>query len=633
MCGLAGVVEPGGLSRRALVRRMNDAIIHRGPDEGGYFEDAQVAMGMRRLSIQDVAHGHQPTKSEDGSIVVMLNGEIYNVAELQNLVTSRGHKLVSHSDTEVIPHLYEEFGLDFVTHLRGMFAISLWDSSTQRFVLARDRLGVKPLYFWPREQSLSYASELKALLVDERLDRTADPVAINHYLSYTYVPAPLSAVSGVHKLEPGHILVWQNGQVKTHRYWQLDYAPSGKQDPRSDKELVAELREQLIESVKLRMISERPVGAFLSGGLDSSAVVGAMREAGVTDIKTFSIGFEEEKFNELPYARKVAERFQTDHHELIVKPEASDIVPRIATMFDEPYADSSAIPSWYLAEMASQHVVVALNGDGGDEALGGYQRYTISMKAPQIRIPNSIAGAMQRSGALLRKHGHRGVPFRKAATAALVFGETTPGRRYARFASYLREEEKLALATPEFAETVHNHDSYDIVDEIWKQYGYTDLPNRLMATDTLSYLPGDLLPKVDITTMNVSLEARSPFLDHRLMEWAAAIPGDRKIKNGSAKHLLKLALEGWIDHDLIHRSKMGFGIPLADWLRGPLRDLTYDTLTDQTAISRGYFDANAVRSLIDTHMAGEDRFTHVYALLMLELWHREVLETPIGATA
>jgi asparagine synthase (glutamine-hydrolysing) len=629
MCGLAGVVEPGGLSRRDLVRRMNDAIIHRGPDEDGYFEDEQVAMGMRRLSIQDVAHGHQPTKSEDGSVVVMLNGEIYNVAELQDLVTSRGHKLASHSDTEVIPHLYEEFGLDFVTHLRGMFAISLWDSSTQRFVLVRDRLGVKPLYFWPREQSLSYASELKALLVDERLDRTADPVAINHYLSYTYVPAPLSAVSGVHKLEPGHMLVWQNGQVATHRYWQLNYAPSGKQDPRSDEELVAELRERLIESVELRMISERPVGAFLSGGLDSSAVVGAMREAGVTDIKTFSIGFEEEKFNELPYARQVAERFQTDHHELIVKPEASDIVPLIATMFDEPYADSSAIPSWYLAEMARQHVVVALNGDGGDEALGGYQRYTISMKAPQVQIPSFMASAMQKGGAQLRRHASRAKPIDKASKAALAFAESTPGRRYARFVSYFREEEKLALTSPEFSSVVSGYDSYDIIEQIWNDHVDTDLINRLLATDTYSYLTGDLLPKVDITTMNVSLEARSPFLDHTFMEWAASIPGNRKIHRGSAKHLLKLALNEWLDEKLIHRTKMGFGIPLADWLRGPLRDLTYDVLTDQTAQSRGYFNQSAVRALLDSHMAGEDRYTHVYSLLMLELWHRQVLEQPI----
>lgn len=633
MCGLAGAVEQGGLSRRDLVRRMNDAIIHRGPDEDGYFEDEQVAMGMRRLSIQDVAHGHQPTKSEDGSIIVMLNGEIYNVAELQDLVSSRGHKLASHSDSEVIPHLYEEFGLDFVTHLRGMFAISLWDSSNQRFVLVRDRLGVKPLYFWPRGHSLSYASELKALLVDERLKRTADPIAINHYLSYTYVPAPLSAVSRVHKLEPGHMLVWQDGQAKSHRYWHLDFAPDGKVDTRSDADLAMELRERLIESVKIRMISERPVGAFLSGGLDSSAVVGAMRAAGVADIKTFSIGFEEEKFNELPYARQVAERFHTDHHELVVKPEASDIVPRIATMFDEPYADSSAIPSWYLAEMARQHVVVALNGDGGDEALGGYQRYTISMKTPQTRIPGMLARSMQRSGAHLRKHASRAKPIDKASKVALAFAESTPGRRYARFVSYFREEEKLALTTPEFSRVVSCHDSYGIIDQIWNDHGDTDLINRLLATDTYSYLPGDLLPKVDITTMSVSLEARSPFLDHSFMEWAASIPGDRKIQRGSAKHLLKLALNEWLDEKLIHRTKMGFGIPLADWLRGPLRDLTYDVLTDQTAQSREYFNQSAVRTLIDSHMSGEDRYTHVYSLLMLELWHRQVLDQPVvGAT-
>ncbi|HMU37370.1 MAG TPA: asparagine synthase C-terminal domain-containing protein, partial [Marmoricola sp.] len=329
-----------------------------------------------------------------------------------------------------------------------------------------------------------------------------------------------------------------------------------------------------MDAVKVRMISERPVGAFLSGGLDSSAVVAAMRHAGVDDIKTFSIGFDEDEYNELPHARRVAERYETDHHELIVRMDVTDIVPRLATMYDEPYADSSAIPTWYLSEMTRKEVVVALNGDGGDEALAGYQWHAITSRAPQFRFPSPVASLLQGVGAGLRRHSDRSRVIDKASKAALMMAETTGARRYARFVSYLRHEDKLQLATDSFAHVVRSSDSLNIIEEVWNDHLDTDLINRLLAVDTSTYLPGDLNVKVDIATMSVSLEARSPFLDHQFMEWAASIPGDRKLKPGSTKHLLKLALEGWIDDDLIHRTKRGFGIPQADWLRGPLRELT-----------------------------------------------------------
>ncbi len=367
----SGLLEAQTCERAALLPAINERIVHRGPDEQGVYEDGFIAMGMRRLSIQDVAHGHQPSRSEDGTVVAMLNGEIYNVAELRRMLIGRGHQLASDGDTELIPHLYEEFGVDFVHHLRGMFAIALWDLPRRRLVLVRDRLGKKPLYYRSHPGGLAYASELKSVLVDPRVERRPDLVAINHYLTYQYVPAPWAAVEGVQKLPPGHLLVVEGGQPHLRRYWNLQYAPAGTDSPQTDDELAEILRERLIESVRLRMIGERPVGAFLSGGLDSSSVVAAMRRAGVSDIRTFSIGFENEKFNELPHARRVAERYETEHHELVVNPDVADLLPKLSRMFDEPFSDSSAIPSWYLAEMTRRDVVVALNGDGGDEALGG----------------------------------------------------------------------------------------------------------------------------------------------------------------------------------------------------------------------------------------------------------------------
>ena len=628
MCGLVGLLESQDDARSALVRRMNATITHRGPDEDGYFDDPDIEMGVRRLSIQDVVHGHQPRFSEDDSIVAMMNGEIYNTSELRQLLPSRGHQVVGTGDTELLPHLYEEFGLDFVQHLHGMFAIALWDKRLKRLVLVRDRLGKKPLYYWLRDGKISWASELKALLADPRLPRRPDLTAINHYLSFKYVPAPLSAVENVNKLPPAHMLVMADGGVKIHRYWRLNYAPQGVELAKTDADLTEELRANLIDAVKVRMISERPVGAFLSGGLDSSAVVAAMRHAGVDDIKTFSIGFDEDEYNELPHARRVAERYETDHHELIVRMDVTDIVPRLATMYDEPYADSSAIPTWYLSEMTRKEVVVALNGDGGDEALAGYQWHAITSRAPQVRFPTPVASLLQRVGAGLRHHSDRSRFIDKASKAALMMAEATGARRYARFVSYLRQEDKLQLATDNFAQVVRSSDSLNIIEEVWNDHLGTDLVNRLLAVDTSTYLPGDLNVKVDIATMSVSLEARSPFLDQQFMEWAASIPGDRKLKPGSTKHLLKLALEGWIDDDLIHRTKRGFGIPQADWLRGPLRELTYDSLTDSTATSRGLFEPKAMNTLLTEHMSGVDLGSEVYTLLMLELWFREVLDAP-----
>jgi asparagine synthase (glutamine-hydrolysing) len=625
VCGIAGLLDHRSPSRDDLLQQMTAALFHRGPDEDGYHCDDHVALGMRRLAIQDVRHGQQPAHDESQTVTCVFNGELYNVGELQEMLRARGHRLASDADTDCIPHLYEEFGLGFVDHLRGMFAVAVWDARRRRLVLARDRLGKKPLYYWHRGERLTFASELKALLVDPSLERRADPVALSHYLTLQYVPAPWSAVEGVRKLPPGHLLVADDDGVRVDRYWTLHYRPEGEVDTRSDEDLVEELRAELLDAVKVRLVGERPLGAFLSGGLDSSAIVGAMSEVSTQPLKTFSIGFESEEFNELPHAARIAERFGTEHHELVVRPEALDIVPRLAAYFDEPYADSSAIPSWYLAQMASEHVVVALNGDGGDEVLAGYTRYQRYLAGGDRRIPRRVARGMQHAGAWLGARSAGRAKVRKLGTGLTLLGESDPARRYARFLSYFRPEEKTQLFTDEFARLVAGHDTYDLVQQVWQENARTDRVNRLLAVDTHTYLPGDLLPKVDITTMSVSLEARSPFLDQQLVEWAAGVPGDRKLSGGTSKVLLKRLLADWVPTDLVHRRKQGFGVPLAEWLRGPLWDLMNDVLLDRTAAERGILSQVTVRRLVDEHVAGVDRSPQLYALMMLELWHREVL--------
>lgn len=631
MCGIAGIVAPETPDRASTIRNMCAAMVHRGPDSQGLFENAHVALGMRRLSIIDVAHGDQPVFNESGTVAAVFNGEIYNFRELRDQLISKGHVLRSRSDSEIIPHLYEEYGENLVRHLRGMFAIGLWDAERSRLLLARDRLGKKPLYYRTDPAGIAFASELKGLLADRATDRRVDEIAISHYLTLQYVPAPFSALRSVRKVEPAHVVISENGKVRTSRYWSMNYLAESTFDRRSEEDLADELRERILDCVKIRLVSERPVGAFLSGGLDSSAIVAAMSRVSAGQVRTFSIGFDEESHNELPYARQVAEAYGTDHHEMVVRPDVIDMLPKLAQAFDEPFADSSAIPSYYLAAMTREHVVVALNGDGGDEALGGYLRYSRYLQASPRKLPSSMARGLGRVGAALRPYGPRSQFIRRAATAAVLLADGDPARRYARFLSYFRPEEKADLLCEDFAQRVRAHDTYALIDTVWQAHLATDPVNRLLAVDSYTYLPGDLLPKVDITTMAVSLEARSPLLDHTLLEWTSQLSGTMKVRGMTTKYLLKKALDPWLPAELIHRKKMGFGVPLGSWLRGPLKGVVYDLLTDGTARGRGWFEPVTVDRLISEHMAGQDRSPHLYALLMLEMWHREVLDVPAPA--
>ncbi|SNS20565.1 asparagine synthase (glutamine-hydrolysing) [Streptosporangium subroseum] len=618
MCGIAGMASTSRPDPE-LVRRMCDMIVHRGPDGDGFHGDEHAALGMRRLAIIDVATGDQPVYSEDGRIVAVFNGEIYNFAELRRELAHRGHRLRSAGDSECLVHLYEEHGADMVHRLRGMFAFALWDRDRERLILARDRVGKKPLYWRSDHASIWFGSELKSLSQDSGMDREIDPVALHHYLTYRYVPAPWSIYKGVHKLPPGHVLTWERGQVTTRRYWQPDRTPRPVADEREEAE---RLRELLLEATRIRMVSERPIGAFLSGGVDSSAVVAAMAMQSGDQVKTFCIGFDESLYDERHKARMVADRYATDHHELVVTTDLLDVLPRLAWHFDEPFADSSAIPSFYVAQMSQRHVTVVLNGDGGDECFGGYQRYALMNQAGHIpAMPRALAAVSARAGALLvERSGYKSA--RRQLGRLVRFAAESPSRRYACLMSCFTPEQKFEIYTHGLRDRLAGVDSYRLLEELFQDSSATTDLARVLEVDTATYLPYDLLVKVDITTMANSMEARSPFLDHHLLEWAAGLPDALKVRNGQTKLLLKQAVAPWLPQELLHYPKQGFGVPLAAWLRGELRDLAHDLLTDGTARGRGLFRPSVVRGLLRRHAAGADHSDRLWALLQFELWHR-----------
>lgn len=617
MCGIAGSVSTGSPDA-ALVHRMCEALVHRGPDGEGFHTDENAVLGMRRLAVIDVARGDQPVYSEDRSVAAVLNGELYDFATLRDGLRRRGHRFTSDGDTECLVHLYEEHGDGMVDLLRGMFAFAIWDAGRRRLLLARDRLGKKPLYWRSDGTTITFGSELKALMQDPAIPREVDPVALHHYLTYQYVPAPWSILRDVHKLPPGHLLVWQDGTHELRRYWSLDCTPREVCD---EREAAEELRAKLLDATRVRLVSDRPLGAFLSGGLDSSAVVAAMARQSSGQVTTFSIGFDEQEFDERPYARRLAEWYGTDHHELVVTPSAIDVLPTLAWHFDEPFADSSAIPSYYVAKMSRQHVTVVLNGDGGDEIFGGYQRYLAMARTHRISLPESVRPRVERLGSLLISRSRAQSPPWKAGRVLELLSHPLP-RRYARMMSYFSPEQKFALYSDALRERLAGVDSYEIMDAAFATSRAGSQIGAIMDVDVNTYLPGDLLVKTDITTMANSIEARSPFLDHHLVEWAAGLPADLKIRAGATKYLLKRAVAPWLPPELLSRPKMGFGVPLAAWLRAELRDLSWDLLTDHTARSRGLFRPRAVARLLREHEEGNDHSTRIWALIQFELWHR-----------
>jgi asparagine synthase (glutamine-hydrolysing) len=623
MCGIAGIVSVGQPDA-ALVRRMCDMLAHRGPDGAGYHESAHAALGMRRLAIIDVAGGQQPVYNEDRTVAAVFNGEIYNFAELRAELRRRGHRMVTDGDSECIPHLYEEYGDSLVDHLRGMFAFAVWDGTRRRLLLARDRVGKKPLYWRHDGRSLFFGSELKALAVDPSLARRVDRVALHHYLTYQYVPAPWSIYEGVSKLPPGHILTWQDRKIETRRYWELSC--SSPERFSSVAEAAERLRELLLEATRIRMMSERPLGAFLSGGVDSSAVVAAMARCSSEPVKTFSIGFEDAMFDERTYARIVAKRYGTDHHEQVVTSSALEVLPSLAWHYDEPFADSSAIPTFYVSQLSSQHVTVVLTGDGGDESFGGYMRYLAMAVGGLLPVPGVIRPGLRGLSSHLAAAGDR-PRLHRAARALDVLGQP-PSRRYARLVSCFMPEQKFEIYSDELREQVGGIDSYQLIDQAFAASSAPSRTGKILDADIHTYLPGDILVKLDIASMACSLEARCPFLDHHLMEWAAALPTRFKLRGGTTKFLLKKAMEPWLPSELLNRSKQGFGVPMATWLRTSFHELARDVLTDGTARSRGLFRQDAIANMLAEHDQGHNHAPLLWALIQFELWHRAYVDTP-----
>ena len=625
MCGIAGQARLGGeRPSRELVNAMCEAQEHRGPDSRGIHLDDDIGLGIQRLRVIDLATGDQPIFNEDGSVAVVLNGEIYNYRELRAELSARGHHFKTGSDTEVIAHLYEEDGPGCVRRLIGMFAFALWDSRERRLVLARDRAGKKPLFYSERGDVISFASELEALMQDREIPRELDYGALDSYLALRYVPSPLSAYRAVRKLPPATVATFSSAGLKLERYWSLDF---GRKRTESDEDLIDEIRDRLRVAVRRRMIADVPLGAFLSGGIDSAAVVAAMAEASTEPVKTFSIGFDDPRLDERRLARVTAERFATDHHELVVKPDAVEVIPTILRHHGEPFADATAIPTFYLAEMTRRHVTVALNGDGGDETFGGYLRYVANLAASRFdRLPHGIRTGMAAAALKVPPSG-RIDSFRSRVRR---LGQVLPMSALDRHLAYmtsLKGFDRDRFYTPEFREQVGASPLDEVLGAPWRASNATNLLDRMLDLDTHTYLSDDLLAKVDTATMAVSLEGRSPLLDHELMELAASLPPHLKISGREKKIGLKRALRGWVPDEILDAPKRGFQPPLALWFRSDLREMARDVLLDERARGRGYFRPDLVEKLLTDH--GEERADHsqaIWTMLIFELWHQEFVD-------
>jgi asparagine synthase (glutamine-hydrolysing) len=606
-------------------------LAHRGPDdEGVHLADfpseagrGRVALGNRRLSIIDLPGGHQPMSNEDGSIWITFNGEIYNFQEIRRRLRSR-HRFKTNSDTEVIIHLYEERGPECLQELRGMFAFAIWDGRQKRLFCARDRLGKKPFVYWAEPGRFVFASEIKAILECPGIPRKMLPTALDLYLTYQYVPHPFTIFKGIQKLPPAHYLVVERGQVRTRRYW----SPKFEEDVSlTEGEAIAQIRELLSESVRLRLISDVPLGVFLSGGIDSTIVTGLMSREGARPVKTFSIGFEEEKYDELRYARAVADAFKTEHHEVVVRPKAADIIPKLATIYDEPFADSSAVPTFYVAQMTRQHVKVALSGEGGDECFLGYPRYQAMRLSNKFDFLPKFLKAMVR-GALAPRLPASVEPKTLGRRAKRFMGGIglDPAQRYFQWVSIFQQAEKHSLYTPEFAAILGSVPPEEFVEMEMLDRPHLGPSARAAAADMMTYLPCDLLHKVDMASMTNSLEVRCPFLDHRLVEFAAHIPERLKMRGLRTKHILKKAFADLLPPQVLRRGKMGFGVPISEWFCGELSSYLRDVLLNPTALARGYFRSESVRTMVEDHIARRaDHGYRLWALLMFELWHTKYL--------
>lgn len=631
MCGICGIVYTNPEERPSLdlLVRMSSVIAHRGPDDQGIGLLGQAGLGMRRLSIIDLQTGHQPITNEEETVWVVFNGEIYNFPELRASLLKRDHNFKTASDTETIVHAYEEWGENCVEHLNGMFAFALWDVRRRLLLLARDRIGKKPLYYALDPRRLVFGSELKCLL-QAGIEQQVDLHSLYHYLTLQYVPGPDTILADVHKLPPAHVLIWKAGDVTLRPYWHIDYRTKLEL---SCQEWIERVRYELTESVRRRLISDVPLGAFLSGGVDSSIIVALMAQLSNRPVRTFSIGFDVEAFNETNFARQVAGRFATDHQEFNISfGDVASTLPSLVWHLDEPMADSSALATYHLARLARQHVTVALNGDGGDEAFAGYTRYVLDRAlAAYICLPSFVRRNVV-PWVASRLAARPDMPIEKNVVAAVQrlrqASETSTKASIVAWGSYFSHALKAWLCNPSLIEAVGNVNTADILATYYDRAPATTHLDRTLYADFMLYLPDDLMVKADRMTMAHSLEGRSPYLDYLVVELMASMPERFKIRGFTQKWILRQAFAELLPPQNVRRVKRGFSVPVAMWFRGQLRDLVCDVVLSSKALGRGYFRPEAVRALVEEHVRGQtDHGYRLWTLLMLELWHRQYVDT------
>ncbi|MCM8816237.1 MAG: asparagine synthase (glutamine-hydrolyzing) [Candidatus Omnitrophica bacterium] len=624
MCGICGIVKKDGKVYPAVIEKMASTMVYRGPDEQGYMVCENVGLGHRRLKIIDLTTGRQPISNEKNTMFLICNGEIYNFRQLRTVLEDSGHKFKTNSDSEVIIHLYEKYGTECLKFLRGMFAFAIWDNEKKTLFLARDRLGKKPLVYSIKNGNIYFASEIKALLEVDEISREIDYSAVDLFLTYQAIPAPWTIFRDIRKLKPGHYLLWTDGKIKIEKYWQIDFTKKLRLS--NEQEYIDAMWEKLVESTRIRMIADVPLGAFLSGGIDSSTIVGIMSENSSQPVKTFSVGFEESDFSELNFARIVAEKFGTEHYEFIVRPDVISILPKLVWHYNEPFADSSMIPTYYVARETRKHVIVALNGDGGDENFAGYTRYWQTQLLSKIyelykKIPLCKAFGLKNFEHLYKKY-----PSNTFIRILKWLGEAERcgfDYAYARRLISFSNDFKQKIYSEDMKKKIADFDSFLLIKDIWDSSAEVDLIEKMLATDFQLYLPDVLMVKMDIASMANSLETRSPFLDYEFVELIASFPSNLKMKNFRTKYILKTKLKEFLPRKIVRRKKMGFGVPIGRWFKGELKNYLMETLLDKEALSRQYFVPEEIKKLVEQHISGTvEHSSRLWTLLTFELWHK-----------
>jgi len=626
MCGICGVVSgtPDRVVDATILTHMCQLLRHRGPDDEGYRVDSQAGLGVRRLSILDLVTGNQPIVNEDGTLWLVFNGEIYNYRELRSELEKKGHHFASKSDTEVIVHAYEEYGDRCVERFNGMFVFAIWDVSQRRLLIARDRLGIKPLYYWATQEQIVFGSELKAVIAHPDVPRDIDLVALDQFLTLEYIPAPRTIFQGIYKLPPAHRLIFQDAKLTVEPYWDISFRCT----PGDEATCVGMLVDLIRDAVRLRLVSDVPLGAFLSGGIDSSTIVAFMSDVSPTPVRTFSIGFDDQTYNELPHARAVAVRFGTDHCEQVLQPDIAALAERLVSHFDEPFGDFSIFPTYLVSELASHSVKTVLSGDGGDEIFGGYETYVAQHMDRFYRwLPSSLRRKTLPAviGRVPPQSAKKGLI--NKTKRFVEGGALSPSLQHTRWMMFMNEDHKVKLYRPGLQASLNGCSATSPIEDYFQQVAWLDPLTQQQYVDIKTYLVDDILTKVDRMSMAASIEARVPLLDHRIVEFALSLPPRMKLHRGQTKLILRQAMQGRLPEMVLNKPKEGFSIPLKHWLRGPLRSLMEDLLSNDCVHRRGYFDPGTVNRWMAEHLDGRANHSHrLWALMVFELWHRQVLD-------